>query len=156
MKSNTFTSKDASSYTFAIVQARFNTDITEGLLQGAHRALESCNVPQENIMVYEVPGSYDIPYGVHIAMREGRKPDAFICLGAIIKGETDHDEHIATAVFGELHRLQAAYITPIALGIITVQNPKQGHVRSAEDDANVGYQAAHAAVELLGLRDTEK
>ena len=151
MKSNTFTPKDASKYTFAIVRARFNVRATEGLLEGAYKALKESGASESQVKTYEVPGSYDIPYGVQVATR-GENPDAIISLGVIIKGETNHDEHIATAVFSELHRLEAEYKLPITLGIITTNTLEQARARSGDDDANVGYQAAHAAVELLYLK----
>lgn len=149
MKSNTFTDHDAAGYTFGIVRARFNSEVTEGLLGGARRALTAAGAAPDAIAAHEVPGSYDIPFGVHVVQRSA--PDAIICLGAIIKGETSHDAHIATAVFGELLRLEHEYQLPLALGIITANTLEQAQARSADDEANVGYQAARAAIELATL-----
>ena len=166
MKHNTFEKYDASDYNFCIVRARFNEHVTKGLLDGALRGLEDSGAKKEHVLVYEVPGSYDIPYGVQVAAG-GKHPfdwfdrlttrghrtvvDAIICLGAIIKGETSHDEHIARAVFGELLRLEHEYKLPIVLGIITTNTLEQAEARSDDDDKNVGRQAAKAAIELLAL-----
>ena len=150
MKSNSFSKRDGSNYTFAIVRARFNAEVTEGLLFGALKALSESNVPEKQIMLYEVPGSYDIPYGIHAALK-GKKPDAIICLGAIVKGETMHDQVIAHAVFGDLLRLEQEYSVPITLGILTTHDMEQARTRSANNEVNAGYQAVRAAVELLYL-----
>lgn len=151
MKHNTFKSLSAENLNFCIVRARFNKEVTDGLLEGALKALENAGAKREHVLVYEVPGSYDIPYGVQIAA-DGKHVDAIVTLGAIIKGETQHDEHIATAVFGELLRLEQTYKLPISLGIITTHTLEQAQARSGEDENNVGAQAAQAAIELLHIK----
>lgn len=153
MKYNTFDKQDGSAFTFAIIQARFHSEITGKMNAGALRALAESNVPEASIAAYEVPGSYDLPYGVKVAV-EKSAPYAIICIGVVIKGETAHDEYIARATFGELLRLEHEYKIPITLGIITVNNLEQAEARSKDDDTNVGYQAAKAAVELANLRGT--
>lgn len=136
--------------TVLIVRARFNEAVTAGLLAGAHKALAECGIAQKNIREIVVPGSYDIPYGI-IAGTKKKKPHAVIVLGAIIKGETKHDEYIANATFGTVHTLQTALNIPIGLGIITTNTKEQAEARSADSAGNVGYQAAYAAAELLAL-----
>jgi 6,7-dimethyl-8-ribityllumazine synthase len=154
MKHNTFDTRDGSGFTFAIVQARFHSDVTDRLKAGSLRALAESSVADDNIKIYLVPGSYDISYGVQAAVKDA-KPNALICLGVIIKGETAHDEYIASATFSELLRLEHEYKLPITLGIITVNNREQAEARAKDDDTNVGYQAAKAAIELLHLRGAQ-
>ena len=81
---------------FAVVVSRFNTEITDGLLDGARRALEAALVRDEDIEVLYVPGAFDIPVVALRAARSGRF-DAVICIGCVIKGETMHFEYISGA-----------------------------------------------------------
>jgi 6,7-dimethyl-8-ribityllumazine synthase len=151
MKWNTFKVQNAKKGTkIVIVRARFNEAITKGLLDGAKRGLLELGVAEKNIRVVEVPGSFDIPYGIMRGVKKF-KPHGVVALGAIIKGETKHDEYIANAVFHTLHELTEEFNRPITCGVITTHSLEQAHARSDESDRNVGYQAAHAAIELLRL-----
>jgi 6,7-dimethyl-8-ribityllumazine synthase len=151
MKWNTFTGLKAKKGTkVLVVRARFNEGVTQGLLDGAKKALGEAGVSHKNIVVIEVPGSFDIPYGIIKGFKKS-KAHGVLALGAIVKGETKHDEHIATAVFGGLLELEEEFGRPITCGVITTNSLEQAEARSGENEKNVGWQAAHALIELLAL-----
>src|SRR5260370_41538639 len=85
---------DASGFKFAIVLARFNGLITDRLLTGALDALKRSGAKRDNIEVVKVPGAWELPLAVK-TIAEAKKPDAIIALGAVIRGETPHFEHVA-------------------------------------------------------------
>jgi len=138
---------DGSNHKIGIVKSRYNEDITGGLLAGCFKALEECGVKKENIEILEVPGSFELPIGAKRLAE--KKYDAIICLGAIIKGETNHDEYIANAVSRGITEVALKYNLPVLFGVITALNLEQAKARSADDRQNRGYAAARGAIELL-------
>jgi 6,7-dimethyl-8-ribityllumazine synthase len=141
---------DARQLRFGIVVSRFNSVVTERLLQGALRGLQECAASTDNIEVVQVPGAFEIPLFAESLARTGTF-DAVICLGAIVRGETHHHDYLARAVFGALQHLQVTHHVPVVLGILTTENVDQALVRSAEDRGNKGYEAAKTAVECANL-----
>jgi 6,7-dimethyl-8-ribityllumazine synthase len=140
----------ASGYRFAIVASRFNEDITEGLLDGARRALAEAAVREEDIVVVRVPGAFEIPVAAFRAATSGRF-DAVICIGCLIKGDTMHFEFIADSA---CHAIAAAAVStgvPMALGVITTLTEEQAQERAAVGPQNKGGEAARAAVEMATL-----
>ena len=144
-----------------IIVARFNKTITQRLLDGALAKLRQHNVHENDIRVVWVPGSYEIPF---IADHLAKDPEcmAIICLGAVIKGETSHDQHINRFVSMTLGDLAHQYSKPIIFGIITCDtveqaNARSGIVESGKDKAinpapgNKGAEAAEAALEMIDL-----
>jgi 6,7-dimethyl-8-ribityllumazine synthase len=146
-----------------IIVARFNKTITQRLLDGALAKLRQHNVPEDDIRVVWVPGSYELPF---VADHLAKDPDclAIICLGAVIKGETTHDQHINRFVSMTIGDLAHRYGTPIIFGVITCDtieqaNARSGIVESGKDKAvnpapgNKGAEAAEAALEMVDLLD---
>jgi 6,7-dimethyl-8-ribityllumazine synthase len=136
---------DASKLKFGIVVSKYYDDITGRMLSGALHTLRAWKVPEKNITILHVSGSYEIPYGC-LAVIKKKRPRAVIALGCIIKGETSHDEHIAHAVAQGIMHIQIKYETPIAFGVVTTNNMKQAVVRSTGAN-NKGIEAATAAIE---------
>lgn len=139
---------DGSRLRIGIVISRYYEDITGSMLDGALETLESCGVKKNNIHVLPVPGSFEIPFGCLTFLKK-KKYDAIITLGCIIKGETDHDRHIASAVFSGITKLSLDYGVPISLGVINANNLAQAKARST-GDGNKGKDAALSAV-LMAL-----
>jgi 6,7-dimethyl-8-ribityllumazine synthase len=135
---------------FGVVVSRFNSVVTERLLQGAIRGLRECGAPDESIEVAHVPGAFEIPLVAESLARADRF-DAVICLGAIVRGETPHHDYLARAVFDALQHLQVTYHVPIALGILTTDNVEQALQRAGDDRGNKGLEAALTAVESANL-----
>lgn len=141
--------QDASKLVIGIAVADFNPDITGGLLAGARSVLRAWGVKDAHVHVRHVYGSFDLTYACDLLLR--KKIDAVIALGCIIKGETDHDRHIATAVFGGLTTLSIKYGKPVSLGILTTNTLKQAQVRS-RGETNHGTKAAVAAMRAALLK----
>ncbi|MBI4117736.1 MAG: 6,7-dimethyl-8-ribityllumazine synthase [Parcubacteria group bacterium] len=150
MKTNTF-QKDkilGLDMRIAVVRARFNENITNGLLAGCKRALHEAQVKEENILFVDVPGSFEIPL-VASRVIQRQHPDVVIALGAVIRGETPHFDFVAKAVTEGVLRVSLDTQVPIIFGVITTNTLEQAQVRSRDDDGNKGYECAYAAVELV-------
>ena len=128
---------------YAIVVAQFNKEITDGLLQGARKALKG-----EAVEVFEVPGAWEIPFMTNNLARSGEYK-AIITLGAVIKGKTSHDYWINHAIFPALQEIALRELVPVTLGIITCNNWKQAKLRSSNNKDNRGYCAALAAKQMV-------
>ncbi len=144
---------DGSHLRIGIVVSEFHKDIIERLLAGALQTLEACIVQKKNIRILRVPGSFEIPFGCLSlispdARRAGSgKVDAIITLGCIIKGQTDHNVYIASAVSHGIMNLSLEYRVPISFGVITADTLAQAEARST-GNANRGKDAALAAVSM--------
>jgi 6,7-dimethyl-8-ribityllumazine synthase len=127
----------------AILQSAFNAEIVHGLRAGAEAALKSMNIFE--FSSYEVPGAFELPLAARVIARSGRF-DAIVALGAVIRGETDHYEHIAREAAHGLAR--AAYDTevPVGFGVLTVYEEAHARARADADERNKGGEAARAAV----------
>ncbi|MPZ24007.1 MAG: 6,7-dimethyl-8-ribityllumazine synthase [Dehalococcoidia bacterium] len=133
----------------AIVVARFNQHVTDGLLDGALEALAECGVPESSVTVAGVPGSFELTTAAAALARSGDY-DAIVCLGAIIKHETRHDEFIAVAVANGLTRVAVEIGVPVTFGVLTTENEAQAIARSS-GYGNRGPDAARGAVEMANL-----
>jgi 6,7-dimethyl-8-ribityllumazine synthase len=146
-----------------IVVAKFNRTITDRLLEGALAKLRECGIDEENITVVRVPGTFEIPV-VAERFADIQNVTCIICLGAVIKGETTHDEHINRAVSLEIAKTATNSGKPVIFGILTCDTLEQAIARSggaaaSHDKAdgkdayvgNKGYEAAEAALEMINL-----
>lgn len=142
-------------FKYALVVSRFNHFITEKLLDGAIDALTRSGVKSDEIDVFKVPGSFEIPLvAKRIAMK--KKYNAIICLGSVIRGETPHFDYIANEVSKGIAFLNLEFSIPIAYGIITADNTEQAIERAGNKMGNKGFQAAQSAIELLNLFNNAK
>ncbi len=142
--------QDASKLKVSIVAAKFHSDITDPMIEGAIAALKEWKVKAKNITVRRVYGSFDLPFAAALAIRKD-KPHAVIAMGCIVKGETRHDEYIANAVFKGLADLSIRHVLPVSLGVLTVNDLKQAKARST-GKTNHGEKAAVAALEAALLK----
>ena len=141
---------EAGDLRFGIVVSRFNSVVTERLLQGALRGLTQCGAHEDRVEVVQVPGAFEIPLFAEALANSG-KFDALICLGAIVRGETQHHDYLAHALFPALLHLQLSQHLPIALGVLTTDDVEQALQRAGDDPGNKGYEAATTAVEMANL-----
>jgi len=141
---------EAAPLRFGIVVSRFNSVVTERLLQGALHALRECGAADDHIDIVYVPGAFEIPVFID-SLANAAKYDALICLGAIVRGETQHHDYLAHAVFAALQTLQITRHIPIALGVLTTENVEQALRRAGDDPSNKGFEAAMTAVETANL-----
>lgn len=140
---------DASKLRIGVAVADFNPDITGSMLDGAIAAFSEWGVKNNNILIRRVYGSFDLTYACDLLLRT-QKVDAVVAIGCIIKGETDHDVYIASAVFGGLTDLSIKYGRPVSLGILTTNDLAQAKVRS-RGKTNHGTKAAIAAMKAALL-----
>lgn len=140
----------ASAGRFGIVVARFNEDVTRGLLVGARDVLTEAGVPDEQITVVHVPGAFEIPLTARRLAGSGQF-DAVICLGCLIKGDTMHFEYIASAASQGIMDAAADTGIPITFGVLTTLTEEQAQVRATAGPDNKGREAALAAVEMATL-----
>ena len=131
----------------AIVVSRFNEDITENLLLGARETLKKNKVKEANINVVYVPGAFEIPLACERLARAGEY-NGIVALGCVIRGETDHDFHIAAAVVRGIMDVILSYSMPVGFGVLTTQNLKQAQARS-RGRHNKGKEAAQAVLEII-------
>lgn len=135
---------------FGIVVSRFNEIITEKLLAGALDALKRTGASLEDVIIVKVPGSFEIPLFVKKLIDSG-KIDGIICLGAIIKGETSHNQYLSSEVIKAISHLSLFSAIPISLGIITADNLEQAVERAGSKKGNKGFEAAMSVIEMANL-----
>jgi 6,7-dimethyl-8-ribityllumazine synthase len=135
---------------FAIVVARWNESITRRLLDGAVNALKAHDIPDENIDVAWVPGAWEIPL-VAQRLTDSRRYRAVICLGAVIRGETTHDQHINRSVSNAILQLALDSGIPVLFGILTCETMEQAIHRAGGNVGNKGVECAEAALQMIGL-----
>ena len=134
-----------------IVVAQWNAFVTHKLLDGAKSGLGERGVRADDVTVAWVPGSFEVPAATRWAAESGRF-DAVIAIGAVIKGETDHYEHIAgQAAAGIMQTAQDTGV-PVAFGVLTCDSPEQALDRAGGAHGNKGDEAAEAAITMARLR----
>jgi 6,7-dimethyl-8-ribityllumazine synthase len=157
-----------------VVVARFNESITTRLLEGCQAALSKCEVASDDITMASVPGSFELPVAAK-RMAESGRFDAVVCLGAVIRGETDHYEHIGGQAARGIADVALATGVPVVFGVLTTntveqavaraggehgelvesamaqQKPELGETPGDGVEGNSGYSAGLAAVEMANL-----
>jgi 6,7-dimethyl-8-ribityllumazine synthase len=137
---------------FAIVAARFYADLADMLVDGAKRALRNCNVKDEAVELFEVPGCFELPLACRNIIASGHF-DALVAVGAVVRGETSHYDLIAGECARGLMDVMLATGTPIGFGVLTTENLAQALERARPKGGDKGYAAAIAAAELLQERN---
>ncbi|MEI6805184.1 MAG: 6,7-dimethyl-8-ribityllumazine synthase [Myxococcaceae bacterium] len=132
---------------FALIASRFNGLIVDQLVKGAFETLMKHGVVESDIEVIWVPGALEIPVVAGRAART-RKYEALICLGAVIKGSTDHYEHVSREVHSGITRVALDASMPVTMGVLTVENMAQALERANGTCGNAGSNAALAALDV--------
>lgn len=140
----------ASGLKFGIVVGRFNSFITERLLEGAVDCIIRHGGDRENIEVFKVPGSFEIPLVAKKLAKSG-KYDAVICLGAVIRGSTPHFDYVANEVTKGIAQVSLETEVPIAYGILTTDTIEQAIERAGTKMGNKGFDAAMTAIEMANI-----
>lgn len=133
----------------SIVVSRFNSFITDRLLEGALDALRRHGVEEKGITVVRVPGSFEIPLGVKRAA--GQKVDAVIALGALIRGGTPHFDYLSAEVTKGVAQVMLETGIPVAFGVLTTDTVEQAIERAGSKAGNKGAEAAQSALEMVSL-----
>jgi 6,7-dimethyl-8-ribityllumazine synthase len=135
---------------FAVVISRYNEHITSKLLGGALTTLRSGGVADDAIDVIWVPGAWEIPLAAQRAALSEQYV-AVLCLGAVIKGETTHDEHINRQVSHNLGAIALEADLPVLFGVLTCNTLEQAIHRAGGNAGNKGAECAEAALEMVRL-----
>jgi 6,7-dimethyl-8-ribityllumazine synthase len=135
---------------FAIVVAKWNETITRRLLEGALKTLTERGVTDDAIDVAWVPGSFEIPLAAQ-RLADSADYQAVLCLGAVIRGETTHDQHINRAVSTALAQLALETNVPVLFGVLTCETMEQAIHRAGGNVGNKGSECAEAALQMVGL-----
>ena len=134
----------------ALVASRFNDSVTSRLLSGAREALREHGVKDADTIVVWVPGAFELPLVAQRLVDTGEY-DAVICLGAVIRKETAHFEHVANQAAGGIAAVARESGVPIIFGILTTYTQQQAEARSGGDQGNRGHDAALAAIRMANL-----
>lgn len=133
-----------------LVVSRWNSFITERMLDGAVDALVRHGADEQQIVVARVPGTWEVPTATQKLAASG-KFDAVVCIGCLIRGATPHFEYLAAEVTKGIAHIGLETRVPITYGIITVENLEQAIERAGSKAGNKGAEAALAAVEMVDL-----
>lgn len=134
----------------AVVVARWNGEITEGLLNGAKRALARHGFDESNLEVFRVPGAFELPLATQRILQTSRF-DAVLSLGCVIRGDTPHFDYVCSETTRGLGEVALKENKVVAFGLLTTDNLAQAQARSADNEENKGEEAALTALEMLSL-----
>jgi 6,7-dimethyl-8-ribityllumazine synthase len=141
---------NAKDFRFGIVVSEWNTEITEGLFKGAFNTLVDCGALPENIIRWNVPGSFELIFGAS-QMHRTLDLDAVIVIGCVIKGETMHFEFVCEGVTQGIKDLNIKYNIPTVFCLLTDNNYQQSVDRSGGKHGNKGVEAAITALKLQAM-----
>ncbi len=139
----------AQDYVIGVVTSQFNENVTGKLRQGALEVLNDIGV---NYFDVEVPGAVEIPVAVKWLI-EGKKCDAVVALGAVIRGETPHFDFVCNSVERGCSDLQLQHGVPVAFGVLTTEDGHQALARAGGAKGNKGKESAFVALEMLALKE---
>jgi len=140
--------------TYAIIASRFNNFITSRLVDGAVDSLKRHNVREDEISIFWVPGSFEIPVLAQ-KLASSAKFDGIICLGVLIRGMTPHFEYISSEVTKGIAQVSLQFGIPISFGVITADSLEQAIERAGTKSGNKGADAALSAIEMVNLFSQE-
>lgn len=132
----------------AVLRSLFNRPVTDGLVAGALEAWREMGGAARALRVLDVPGAFELPVAARAAARSGRF-DAVVALGAVIRGETDHYEHVAREAAAGLAAVARETGVPVSFGVLTVREARHARARCRPGPGNKGREAARAAVMLV-------
>ena len=133
---------------FAIVVGRFYEELAERLVSGATRVFEDAGAAVD---VHDVPGAFELPLAARYCADTGRF-EGVACLGAVIRGETSHYDHVCDQAAAGIARVSLDTGVPCAFGVLTVENMDQALARSGGGKRHQGEDAAHAVMRMAALR----
>lgn len=141
---------DARGLQIGLVVSEWNPEITGNLCKGAIEALTDCGVAAQNILRWDVPGSFELPYGCK-KMIDRHPVDAVIAIGSVIRGETSHFDYVCQAVSQGIKDLNIHTQTPVIFCVLTDDTLEQARARSGGKHGNKGTESAIAAIKMALL-----
>ncbi|MFQ5742847.1 MAG: 6,7-dimethyl-8-ribityllumazine synthase [Acidobacteriota bacterium] len=147
---------DAAGFRFAVVRSCTNPALTERLLSGALDTLGKHGVGDDATRVIEVPGAFELPM-MAAKLARGGHVDAIICVGALVRGETPHFDHLCAAVAQGIQWVAIQTGLPVTFGVLTCDTLDQARARAGGAKGNKGVEAAVAAIEMVhGFKRLDK
>jgi 6,7-dimethyl-8-ribityllumazine synthase len=134
----------------AVVVSRFREEVTSRLLSGAQRAAQEHGLEEADLDVVWVPGAFELPLAARELASTSRY-DAVVCLGAVVKGETSHDQYISHEVARGIGQASQETGVPIVFGVITPNTLDQAFARAGGEKADKGHEAVETAIEMATL-----
>ncbi len=141
---------NAQGFRFAIIVSRWNSFLTEKLVEGALDGLERLGATEDAIEIFKVPGSFELPLTAQKVAESGNF-DAIICIGVVIRGETPHFDYVAGEAAKGTANVSAKTGVPVLFGVVTTDTLEQAINRSGVKAGNKGFEAAMSAVEIVNL-----
>jgi 6,7-dimethyl-8-ribityllumazine synthase len=141
---------DARQMRIGLVVSQWNPEITEALYQGARDTLLECGVSDGNLLRWDVPGSFELPFGCK-KMIQREQPDAVIAIGSVIRGETPHFDFVCQATAQGIQALNLQGEVPVIFCVLTDNTLQQARDRSGGRHGNKGAEAAVAALKMAAL-----
>lgn len=142
----------AQEMSFGIVVAEWNAHITHQLFEGCYETLTKHGAQSDNIYILQVPGTFELPAAARMLAGKYPSVDAIICIGCVIKGETQHDEYINMSVANALQNLSIATSKSFIFGVLTPNTEEQAIDRAGGKHGNKGIEAAITAIRMAELR----
>ncbi|WP_299156296.1 6,7-dimethyl-8-ribityllumazine synthase [uncultured Christiangramia sp.] len=147
---------NAKDFRFGIVVSEWNEEITQGLFQGAFDAWIENGVQKENIVRWNVPGSFELIYGCKKMQESFEMLDAIVAVGNVIQGETKHFDFVCDGVTQGIKDINVQTDIPVIFCVLTDNNIEQSRARSGGEHGNKGTEAAIAAIKMAQLRKDAK
>lgn len=144
--------KIAAESRFAICTATFYRDLADRLIAGARTEFEEAGVAEERIEAFEVPGAFELAPAARLCAASGRFAGV-VCLGAVIRGETSHYDHVCTETAAGVMRVQLDTGVPCSFGLVTCEDMEQALERTGGGKRDQGRDAARAVVSLVQLQE---
>lgn len=141
---------NAKSFRFGIVTSEWNDQVTSALKKGAIDTLKNCGATDENIICWDVPGSFELVHGSK-KMMDTQHVDVIIAIGCVIQGETRHFDFVCDGVTQGISHLNATRNTPVIFCVLTDNSMEQSLARSGGKHGNKGVEAAIAAIKMVVL-----
>lgn len=141
---------DASGKRFGVAVARFNSEITERLLEGAMKCFADQGVTADAVDVVWVPGAFELPLAAK-RMIENGDYDGIVALGCVVRGGTPHFEYVCRAATDGLQRVALDTGVPVGFGVLTTDDVAQAEARAGGEEGNKGYDAAQTVIEMASL-----
>lgn len=138
---------------FAVIVSDFNDEVTSRLLQGALTRFKECDIAENNIHVFHVPGAVEIPLIAKLLAKQ-QQYQAILCLGAVIRGDTDHYDYVCQQVSQGCQKVMLKFDIPVIFGVLTTNNVEQALARAGGTEGNKGADSVDAAIKMVHLINT--
>ncbi|WP_340104792.1 6,7-dimethyl-8-ribityllumazine synthase [Rhodohalobacter sp. 8-1] len=137
----------------AVVAAKWNSFVTDPMLEGAQAALKGKGITDDHIYTFRCPGSYELPLACKMCI-DKLNVDGVVAIGAVIQGGTPHFHYVCDAVNKGISELNIRYDTPVSFGVLTTDTVEQAMERASIDKGNKGAEAALAVCDMIELENS--